>query len=49
MEKTKRTIVSVLDAHDIRKKRERLKVATKYFFGGLVSGLMLGAIIMGFM
>ena len=49
MEHTKRTIVQHLDAYDIRRKRERLKVATKHFLAGFILGLILGAIIMGLM
>ena len=48
MKKTKRTIVSVLEAHDIRKKRERLKATTKHFLIALPVGFILGMIFRGF-
>ena len=48
MKKTKRTIVSVLEAHDIRKKRERLKATTKHFLIALPIGFILGMIFRGF-
>ena len=41
MKKTKRTIVSVLDQHDARKRRERTKVAIKWFTIGLSMGLII--------
>jgi len=47
MEHTKRTIVSVLDAHDTRRKRERTKVAIKWFTIGLSMGLIiLGLVVL---
>jgi len=49
MKKTKRTIVSVLDQHDIRKRRERLKATTKHFLIALPIGFILGMIFRGFM
>ena len=48
MKKTTRTIVSVLEAHDTRKKRERAKVATKYFLIALPVGFIFGMIFRGF-
>ena len=49
MKKTKRTIIQVLEAHDIRKKRESARIATKYVIIGLVLGVILGMIVRGFM
>ena len=49
MEHTKRTIVQHLDAYDIRRKRERLKVATKHFLIALPIGFILGMIFGGFL
>ena len=48
MRKTTRTIVSVLEAHDTRKKRERLKATTKHFLIALPIGFILGMIFGGF-
>ena len=47
MEHTKRTIVQHLDAYDIRKRRERSKVAIKWFTIGLSMGLIiLGLVVL---
>ena len=47
MRKTTRTIVSVLEQHDTRKKRERTKVAIKWFAIGLSVGLIiLGLVVL---
>ena len=47
MKKTTRIIVSVLEAHDTRKKRERAKVAIKWFTIGLSMGLIiLGLVVL---
>ena len=47
MKKTKRTIIQVLEAHDKRKGRERLKVAIKWFTIGLSIGLIiLGLVVL---
>ena len=47
MKKTKRTIIQILESHDKRKKRERAKVAIKWFTIGLSMGLIiLGLVVL---
>ena len=47
MKHTKRTIVQHLEAYDTRKKRERTKVAVKWFTIGFSMGLIiLGLVVL---